>query len=273
VLVVCGGVRGQTPTLSDTLAKLGAYLIEYESKVSQVVADEQYEQWIRRKPGYGGSVVARRKFTSTFFLMRIADGRAWLGLRDVFRVDGRPIPRPARSMEEILGESSDDSLEEAGRVMRENAKYNIGPVYRTINVPLQALELLHPRHRDGFQFADGGRTRTAGRRSLRIDFAEVGRPTLISDGFGGDRPASGRAFVDESTGVVLRTELRVGGDAVLLEAPLITVDYRRNEKLGWFLPSEMRETYTLDIEVLHGRAQYRNYRQFQTSARILTNPN
>ena len=34
----------------------------------------------------------------------------------------------------------------------------------------------------------------------------------------------------------------------------------------------MEETYGLEIEVLHGVATYRNYRRFETAARMITPP-
>jgi len=50
------------------------------------------------------------------------------------------------------------------------------------------------------------------------------------------------------------------------------VDYQRDQRLQVLLPSEMEETYGLDIEVLHGVATYRNYRRFETGARMVTQP-
>lgn len=266
-------VHAQQPTLDVVLDRLGAYLADYETKVVELVADERYEQWIKRKSGYGGAVVSRRKLQSTFFLMRLADGQAWIGLRDVFSVDGKAVAGGSRAMEDILKEGTADAFEEALRVARENAKYNIGPVYRTINLPLHALELLHPRNRNRIQFAAAGQSRMAGRSSWQIDFDEHARPTIVSDGFGGDRPVQGRVWVDPSTGAVLKTDLRIGGDPSIINEAAISVEYRSNDRLQVFLPAEMEESYTLKIEVLHGRASYRNYRRFQTSARLVTLPN
>ena len=41
--------------------------------------------------------------------------------------------------------------------------------------------------------------------------------------------------------------------------------YQRDSRLQLFVPVEMEEVYGLDIEVVHGRANYRNYRRFETA--------
>ena len=158
-------------------------------------------------------------------------------------------------------------------IMRENAKYNIGDVYRTINVPMQALELLHPEHRERFDFRADGRERVGGQDAAVVAFQERSKPTLVSDGFGGELLAHGRVWIEPVTGAVLRTELGFNGYAALyLKESKIRVDYRRDSKLQVLVPSQMEETYGFEIEVLHGEATYRNYRKFETGARLVTSP-
>jgi hypothetical protein len=110
-----------------------------------------------------------------------------------------------------------------------------------------------------------------GQDTAIVAFAEHGRPTLITDGFDGDRPSHGRVWVEPVTGAVLRTELGVTGfDARSLKDVLIRVEYERDGRLQVLVPTEMEESYGLQIEVVHGRATYRNYRRFETSGRIVT---
>ncbi len=98
-------------------------------------------------------------------------------------------------------------------------------------------------------------------------------PGLVSDGFGGELLSYGRVWIEPTTGAVLRTELRFNGQAArYLKESSIRVDYQRDQRLQVLLPSEMEETYGLDIEVLHGVATYRNYRRFETGARMVTQP-
>ena len=265
-----GTVEAQSLPLETVLERFSAYLREYETQVSELAAEEQYDQWIKRRPGYGGATVGRRKLKSTYFLVRLPDGRAWYGFRDVGSVDGRPVPARSRSMSQLLTQRTVDAYDEAQALTRENAKYNIGGVFRTINIPLQALELLLPEYRHRFEFTLAGRERVRGQEAAVVGFRERVLPSLISDGFGGDLPAHGRVWIEPATGTILRTEL--GVVAAYLKEMLVRVEYQRDSRLQMFVPVEMEEVYGLDIEVVHGRANYRNYRRFETAGRLVTDP-
>jgi hypothetical protein len=265
-------LQAQSPSLDVVLERLGAYLREYEANAMQLAADEQYEQWIKRRPGYGGDVVAKRQLKATFFLVRLPDGQAWVGLRDVISVNGRRVAAPERPIAQLLTEGTPDAIKEGMRISNDNAKYNIGSVFRTVNVPLQALGLLHPRNHSRFKFRLAGRDRLDGREAVIVRFDEFVIPSLVSDGFDGSVLSHGQAWIEASTGTVLRTELGFTGPALMLERMLIRVEYRRDNRVQIFVPVELEETYVLDIEVLHARANYRNYRRFETGARLLTQP-
>lgn len=256
--VVC---QAQEPTLDEVLDRLGRYISDYETKIVQLAAEEEYEQRVKRRPGYGGEVVERRKLTSTFFFYRLPSGQAWFGLRDVTRVDGKAVSARDRSVEQLLQEGTLEAVAEANRVVRENAKYNIGNVYRTANLPLLAIDLLRAEHRRRFEFTSAGRTR--GARVWQIAYAERVKPSLIHDGFGGDRLSNGHVWVDPTTGAVHKTEI------VIDKVNTISVEFERNDRFQMLLPSAMEEDYELAIEFVLGRATYRDYRRFQTSARIV----
>ena len=272
--IIAGLVRiceAQAPNLDVVLGRLSAYLLDYETKVFELAAEEQYKQWIKRRSSYGGDTISRRELKSTYFLVRLPDGQAWYGFRDVTRVDGRHVTKQGPEMGELLSERTESAFDEAMAVMRENAKYNIGGVYRTINLPLQALHLLHPQNQDRFDFRGGRSERVGGQQAVIVAFQERAAPGLVSDGFGGELLARGRVWIEPTSGAVLRTELSFNGEAArYLKEVTIRVEYRRDPKLHVLLPTEMEETYGLEIEVLHGVATYRNYRRFETGARLVT---
>jgi len=136
-------------------------------------------------------------------------------------------------MAQLLSERTASAYEEALAIMRENAKYNIGDVYRTINLPLQALDLLHPQYRTRFDFKAAGRERVGGQEAAIVAFQERSTPTtLVSDGFGGELLARGRVWIEPTSGAVLRTELSFNGTAArYLKESAIRVDYQRDTKL------------------------------------------
>jgi hypothetical protein len=273
MLVAAHVGHAQSSSLEALLERLGAYLQEYESKAFELVAEERYEQWIKRRSGYGGATVQRRKLDSTYFLVHLPDGQAWYGFRDVTSVDGRAVSVAGRSMAELLSERTIDAVEEALAMTRANARYNIGGVYRTLNVPLQTLELFVPKHHTRFAFHEAGREKVKGQQTAVVAFQERSAPTLISDGFGGDVFSSGRIWIDPAAGAVLRTELSFAGPAAAyLKENVIRVDYERDSRVQLLVPREMEETYGLDVEVVHGRASYRNYRKFETTGRMVTQP-
>jgi hypothetical protein len=275
VALLCTASVGaaQPPPVDALVDRLGAYLLDYETKVFELAAEEEYDQWIKRRSGYGGATVQKRKLKSTYFLVKLPDGQAWYGFRDVTSVDGRAISAPTRSMAELLGEGTVSAYDEAMALTRANAKYNIGDIYRTINIPLQTLELLHPQHRNRFDFSVARRERVRGQDAAVLTFKERAAPSIVSDGFGGELLASGRVWVEPVTGAVLRTELGFSGfSALFLKDALIRVEYQRDSRLQVLVPVELEETYGLDIEVVHGRASYRNYRRFETGGRLVAPP-
>jgi hypothetical protein len=271
---VCGAQSAaRSPSLETVLDRLGAYLLDYETKLFEVVAEEEYEQWIKRRSGYGGATVQRRRLKSTYFLVRLPDGRAWYGFREVTSVDGRAIAAEGRPMAQVLRERTATAYEEATALVHANAKYNIGDVYRTVNIPLQALALLHPEHRDRFEFTLAGRERVRGQDTAVVTFNEHATPTLIHDGFGGNLLSRGRVWVEPATGAVLRTELAFTEFAVShLKDATLRVEFQHDSRVQLLTPVEMEETYGLDIEVVHGRASYRNYRRFETGGRLVAPP-
>jgi hypothetical protein len=52
---------------------------------------------------------------------------------------------------------------------------NIGNVYRTLNVPLQTLELMHPQYRKRFEFSVAGREKVLGQEAIVVAFREACR--------------------------------------------------------------------------------------------------
>ena len=61
---------------------MGAYLIEYETQLSSVVAEERFDQNI-----YGGRGRSSALLESEVAFYRLPGGAEWLGFRDVKRVN------------------------------------------------------------------------------------------------------------------------------------------------------------------------------------------
>ena len=54
LIITVGVVRiceAQAPALDVVLDRLGAYLLDYETKVVELAAEERYKQWVKRRSG------------------------------------------------------------------------------------------------------------------------------------------------------------------------------------------------------------------------------
>jgi hypothetical protein len=76
-----------------------------------------------------------------------------------------------------------------------------------------------------------------------IAFRETKGPTFSATPKGNDIPAHGRFWVEPDTGIVVRSEMILGGTRSLSARATITVTYRLEPSLGFRVPIEMRERY------------------------------
>ena len=175
----------------------------------------------------------------------------------------------------VLTEAS-GSLDEAKRLSEESARFNIGPILRTFNVPTAALLFFRPENLDRFKFTK----KAVGRDGTwEIAFRETERPTLIRTPAGSSVPSAGSLWVSAGDGTVVRTSLLMHD--LSLEARTrarriatvqVDVAYGRVAALGLWLPETMTESYEIvdgrARELLRTEAKYSDYRVFQTSIRI-----
>ena len=85
------------PTVEQLLDRMRAYLAEYETQLSSVVADERFEQRVVYTRAYQGGLPKtddeRRRLESEIGFIRLPGGVDWLGFRDVRRINGRDLTR------------------------------------------------------------------------------------------------------------------------------------------------------------------------------------
>jgi hypothetical protein len=261
VLLIAAPGLAQTP---DLLARVSAYVVEFNRSFGSVVAEERYEQTIRRSLGSNGTSVQRGNsgpiattLVSDFLLVQVP-GEGWLPFRDVYERDGQQIRDREERLAKIFLSGSRASFDQARAVMDESARYNIGNVQRNINVPTLVLTLLTDGQRDRFAFKVG----KVDDEGTLIEFRETGRPTFVRTTNDNDLPVHGRIWVDAETGTIRRTELHAVDTSV--EAH-ITVTYQLDTGLGVWVPSRMEERYRRgrDTVEVRGLATYSRFRRFQ----------
>jgi hypothetical protein len=278
-LVIVSAARAQVG-LDELLTRAGAYVESFQRSFGSVVAEERYEQAIRRVPGSnttsvqrGGGGPIETVLVSDFLLVQVP-GEGWLPFRDVFERDGKQVrDRQERLAALFLNGSSRTAFDQARAIMDEGARYNIGNVSRNINVPTLALPFLLAENRKRFSFKLDSRP---GRRSATreggdednpgavIEFRETSRPTFISTTGARDLPVNGRFWVDERDGTVLQTELHAVDTSV--EAHIV-VTYEPDPGTGIRVPVRMEERYRRSRDPLEvrGVATYSRFRRFQVS--------
>jgi hypothetical protein len=271
------------PTLADVLARVGDYVVRYERELSGIVAEEHYTQDTDK---LDRPFITHRELKSDLLLVRAEgrDGEGFVQFRDVFQVDGDPVRDRSERLLQLFMEPSAAARNQAGQIMRESARYNIGSIERNVNVPVLALTFMHPRYQSHFKFSMNAEpegvpkgmpkaaTFTVSVHVRVVNFREVGSPPLIdSRDPTGEARSHGRVWVEPETGRILMTELNVDTPVV---RTTIQVSYQSEPVVGFLVPVEMRETYLIPKRDYHivGAATYGNFRQFtvKTNESIFT---
>ena len=259
-------------SLELLLDRVSQYVWDYGRELSSVVSEETYTQEVRGDSNVGrvnvtingkpvpASTTKSRQLVSDFLLVRPPGLDGWLPFRDVFEVDGERVrDRQDRLVKLFLQSAPDVALESANEILRESARYNIGPIRRNLNLPTLALWFLEPKNRHRFSFRRAGEETLAGRRVSVLDYSETSHPTIIKTSGGEDVPASGKLWVEPANGRILRTVLKAS-------VATITVTYAPREELpGLWLPVMMEEKYAAGNLAITGTATYARFRQFQVS--------
>jgi len=261
--------RAQTPSTAEILKRAAAYVEDYRRRLEPIVAEERYVQR-SSSPSGNRSDSSERTLRSDFMLLPgVAGENPWFAFRDVFEVDGKPVTSERGRLEGWLTDSRSTLVQRARALAIEQARYNIGPVMRTINVPTLALEILTTRNQERFRFRRTGSTVTGGSVVTILTFEERRRPTMIRTPEGRDLPASGSIWIEPATGRVLKSELRTGGRRNDRIEATIAVTYVFVPRLDLLLPGTMDERYVGPDTEIVCRADYSNFRRFQTEARII----
>ena len=258
----------QEPDLNTVMARAAAYVSDYQKQLVGIVAEEHYRQNVQNLSRGGRSSRQFRELRSDVLMVRLPDEERWLQFRDVFEVDRKPVRDRDERLFKIFVTPTEGARSQAEGIQAESARLNIGPVQRTINMPilallffdvsqqrhlaLERLKVENPRRFEGL---------AAPEAVWRIAFTETDSPTLVRGAGGKDISSRGEIWVDAASGRILQTEM-VSED-ILVHAT-IQVRYRTQPGFTLLLPQEMRELYRVRVNEsrIDGRAVYSRFRQF-----------
>jgi len=277
-LLVTAQPRAATdePSLNEVLARAGAYVTGFQRLLSGIVAEERYVQDIRefntnalgRGPARFGST--HRDLKSDLLLVRPPGADRWIQFRDVFEVDGQAVRDRSERLMRLFVEPTSSTARQVDQIVSESARYNIGNILRTINVPVFALLVLEPRRQPHFKFSRArwtpppapARDTATVRDAWTVRYEEVGDGTMIRTSNDRDLPCRGRFWIEPATGRVLASELVANDVAV---GATIVVAYQADVLKDVLVPVAMHEQYIerRSNSRIEGAAAYSRFRQFQ----------
>ena len=248
--------------LQVTLARVIDYVDAYERQYSGLVAEEEYRQATRGK---------NARLKSDYLLVKPDKASQWISFRDVYEVDGVAVRDRDDRLRRLFLDPGVGIGVQLQAIRDESARYNLGLVERNINVPLFLLQFLRDENRPRSRFKLGARREVDGHRTVRLEFEERVRPTIITDIQGRDVAAKGWFLVDEATGAIAETVLKIEENG---STGVIRVEFRHDPALGMWVPAEMSELYQALTQrslsgapraetLVEGTAKYTKFRRFQ----------
>lgn len=281
------------PAVDDVMHRVGEYVGRYGRDASVLIAVEHYKQGAvdlsdqgalsgLRRPSGRGATAAPSGMAADAGGPRTTDQKlvceialvpnaaaigGWLAYRDVIEVNGKPVADRQNRLQALFKAEVPD-LEAAKKITAENARYNVGPVTRTFNVPTSALFFFDPAHIGRFAFQRAGSDKVDGVDAWKVDFQETRKPSMIMTSAGADIPTVGTLWINPDDGSVLRTRLVVASYRGASSRAEIEVSYRKDDALGMLIPVRMTERYVTPTASITGEAMYSDYKRFQTSAKV-----
>ena len=253
----------------DLLLRVGSFVRAASDQLDGVIADETYSQDLYAQPFESGIRPRLRQRSmraeALFLWLRAVD--QWMFVRNVVAVDGTPVPDSGERLDRLFKSIIDAAS--LRQLQQENARFDIGPVVRTLGDPTFALRYLAPQVQARFAFSRYGTAPLGDTRATVLKFSERRRPYIVAVN-GMDGQSTGTTWIDEADGSVLRTELRVALPSGRGVAATITVDFQRDPRLRIWVPKTMSEQYySMNGQMTRGSASYANFRRFDATVRVL----
>ena len=253
VILLCPSAgAGQGDKKAELLGKATLYVSQFVDQFSNVVAEETLVQ---------ETTVPRRKRTmkSDYLLVRYPGDVQWQSFRDVAEVDGKPVRDQQERLTKLFLEPSSSALRRARDLQDAGSRYNLLNI-GTLNNPLLVIAFLQEGYRERFRFNLAGLDKKLGPTVRTMQFQEWKIPTLIKGNSNQDILSGGLVWIDEDTGRVVKTELKIGRGAAAIT---VTTLYKFDDELGINVPVEMRDWYPDGTGEIRGVATYGRFRRFQ----------
>jgi len=270
LVVTASLVAEPTPSKKEVLERAATYVDQQAELLPQLVAEERGSQTLRRRAS-GPSVAQVITTRADFGWVKLDGIVEAIGVRDVREADGQAVGRQRR-LEQLLQQPHSTQVPLVQALLAESARYNLGPVTRTINVPMLGLYFFDRSFIVGVDYTLAKTPGNVKRFSdlakadsiSLVEFRETTKETAIRGERGKEMPSHGKAYIEHTTGRILMTEMTAQDTSL---TATIYVTYKAEPGLPVLVPQEMREIYTMprsDTRI-DGRAKYGRFRQFQVT--------
>lgn len=236
----------------ELMSKTAAYVARFVDQFSNVVAEETLVQ---------ETTIPRRKRTmrSDFLLVRYPGDTQWQAFRDVAEVDGKPVRDKEDRLTKLFLEPASSAVRRARELQEAGARYNLLDI-GSLNNPLTVVAFLQDGYRERFRVNLAGLDKKLGPTVRQVQLQEFKLPSLIKGNGNSDILSRALAWIDEDTGRVVKTELRIGARSSPIS---IITEYKLDEELGINVPVTMRDWYPDGTGEIRGLATYGRFRRFQ----------
>jgi len=252
------GAPAAAQSAPDAIASVRAFAEQYQREAPSLVAFEEYVQ----DATYGRGTPAHQVTTAELVMVRLPGAASWVTFRDVLTVNKRPVRDREERLLKLLQSPEASALAQARRIAQESARFNLGRITRTMNVPDMALEYLLPRHGARIRFETLRDETIDGRPVVVLRFNEAAGPSIVRNLAGADLLARGRVWAERGSGAIVRTELLVEDRA---STGTCTVEFGIDPRLGIRVPIKMTERYGTTGETIDAVARYSDFRRFTVS--------
>jgi hypothetical protein len=255
----------------EILARAGAFVLDTSNQLSGVIADESSQQKVYGPALSSGTrpLLRQREMRGEALFLWLPAAMEWMFVRNVLRVDNSPVPDSGERLDRLFKDAGADRAAYLRQLQVENARFDLGPVVRTLGDPTFALRYLEPESQPRFAFSGAGTERIGGIRANVFFFSERRRPYVVKVN-GMDGQSRGTVWINAADGAVLRTNLRVMLPSGRGTAAVLTVDFAKADRLGIWAPAKMTEQYnSMSGDTTTGTASYANFRRFDTTVRIV----
>ena len=205
--------QGSAANVEELVQRASQWVTSYAEELSLVIGVEHYAQYMGEEAfsrAYG------RQLVSEFALVRVKGD--WLGFRDVYEVDGKPVGDRQDRLKKLFLEAPDAAVTQGRKISDESARYNLGAIQRNFNVPTMALFFLQSTNVARFKFRKDGEEVIDGHRVWKVRYQETRTPTIIRTSSGKDMPLTGTYWIDATAGQVLRTHMEISIEATMSAA-------------------------------------------------------